>query len=189
MHGVSSVYKKTLHIWVYIWVHGKMTSRLLPDGSSPEKRGELWGMSLRMPLATTNRNLTWPALSGQESFRIFQTPQSRDSLLPNSEGQEHCGGQFFTFTFFGRSAGTRPRLLWGLTAAHVQVLHCQEKKAASPTLPHLKGPRSFPVAHHHALLVRTKSICSLWAITGEDSWPAMVALANQDLALRQVGTR
>lgn len=78
-------------------------------------------------------NLTWPALSGQEGFRMSQISQSRDFSLGSSEGQGHCGGPIIHLCIL-------QQVSWDLVlpalVPHSSAWYVQDKKRAA-WVPHL----------------------------------------------------
>lgn len=149
-------------------MRGKMTSGLHPDGSSPEKRGELWGVSVRMLLATVNTKLTWPAISGRGGFRISQTSlwwlirKIKGTMEANSSPSHSLAGQL--------GPGLACSGGWGLP--HLQTLCGQKKKrAASPS--HLIG-RTREASQWLTLMLywpRWSPHAQAEPITGKDSRP------------------
>lgn len=117
-----------------------------------------------------------------------------ETLLANSEGQGHYGGQFFTFAFFGRSAGTWPSLLSWLMAAPLTggptYKHCVagRRNGLLPPLASFEGPGRLPRDPPSCFIGQNEvHMLTLSQSLARTAGPPRVALANQDLPLRHTG--
>lgn len=168
MHRMSSVClkRKRTYIGLYVKEPTSMVNHL-----PPEEGGALWGSSVTTLLAKLTENLTPPALSGQEVFRMSHGVTPKVSALWRP---------LLHLRVFWQLSWDLAGLLWCPTYWHDGS---RRKKGHLGPLPPFKGQGSCPLTYPHVLLSRARSTCSPEPITGSQAaWSIRVTLRHVEEA-------